>query len=162
MQLNFVASWRSGADKIYKADAQKVAEEVYELGEHPTTEEILEMAKDERKEIHTLIEWDDTKAAGKYRLQQVRHIMHDLQIVEIGLNNDKKPEKIGVPMRLYHSLEGEKGYRPITTIIQDANLHQKLLMTAKSELNAFVVKYSVLEELEPVFRAIRELNNKAS
>ena len=159
-QVTFVASWRPEVSSVYKnkADAQKVAEEVFALGEHPETEEILEMAKDETKECHKLIEWDDTKAAGKYRLWQVRHFLNDLQIVEIGLNKEKKPDKIGVPLKMYHSLKGETGYRPLPLIIQDENLHKKLLLTALSELNAFTNKYSTLTELEPVFKAIRELN----
>lgn len=159
MSVNFIATWRSDSEKYRKnADAQKVAEEIYALGEHPETAEILDMARDEKKEIHKLIEWDDTKAAEKYRLKQVGEVMHDLQIVEIGLNKEKKPVRIGVPLRMYHNLKGETGYRPITLIVQDADLHEKLLMTAKSELQAFVVKYSILTELEPVFKAIRDLD----
>jgi len=157
-ECNFIATWRPGSESFRKkADAQKVAEEIYALGEHPETEEILDMARDEHKEMHKLIEWDDTKAAEKYRLKQVADVMHDLHIVEIGLNKEKKPDKVGVPLRMYHNLKGETGYRPITLIVQDASLHEKLLMTAKSELQAFMVKYSILTELEPVFKAIREL-----
>ena len=163
MSVNFVASWRPEAEKYRsKADAQKVAEEIYALGEKVETKQILDMARDEKKEIHKLIEWDDTKAAEKFRLEQVINIMHDLHIVEIGLNKNKKPEKIGVPMRMYYSLKGETGYRPTPLIVQDSNLHDKLLMTARSELDAFMIKYATLTELEPIFKAIREFNSKAS
>ena len=162
MNCNFVASWRPDASKFYKADAQKVAEEVYALGEKPTCEEILEMAKEEDKEFHKLIEWDDTVAAGKYRIQQVRNVMHDLHIVKIGLNEKKEPETIGVPMRMFYNLKGEEGYRPTPLIVQSEDLHNQLLMTALSELNAFQLKYGTLKELEPVFKAIRDLNNPAA
>lgn len=162
MNCNFIASWRPEAEKYRsKANAQKVAEEVFALGEHPETKEILEMARNDQTETHKLIEWNDDVAAEKYRLEQVSHIMRDLQIVEIGLNKKKKTEKIGVPLRMFYSLKGETGYRPTPLIVQDADLHQKLLMTAKSELQAFMTKYAILTELEPVFKAIRELD-KAS
>lgn len=162
MKVNFVASWRPDAEKFRsKADAQKVAEEIYALGEKVETKEILDMARDESKEIHKLIEWDDSKAAEKYRLEQVVNIMHDLHIVKININGAKKPEKIGVPVRMYYSLKGETGYRPMPLIVQDNDLHDKLLMTAKSELNAFMTKYASLTELEPIFKAIKEFN-KAS
>lgn len=163
MVTNFIASWRPEAEKFYKnADAQKVAEEVYALGDNPQTEEILEMAKGKDTEFHKLIEWDDAVAAGKYRLEQVRRVLQDLQIVKIGLNNKKKPEKIQVPLKMFYSLKGESGYRPTPVIMQSEDLHTKLLMTAKSELNAFVNKYSILTELEPVFKAIREMNSPAA
>lgn len=158
MEVNFIASWRPDSEKYRKkANAQKVAEEVFSLGEHPETSEILDMARDKTKEIHKLIEWNDKKAADKYRLSQIVDIMHDLQIVEIGLNKEKKPDKIGVPLRMYYNLKGETGYRPTPIIVQDANLYKKLLMTALSELRAFENKYSILTELEPVFKAMREL-----
>ncbi len=162
MRLDYISSWRPEAEKFYKGvDPQKIAEEVFSLGDNPQTEEILEMAKDETKEFHKLIEWDDKKAAGKYRLTQVRKVMGDLQIVDIGLNAKKRTAKIGIPfqpLRLYYNLEGESGYRSIPTIIQSEDLHKKLLLTAKSELYAFMAKYSILTELEPVFKAIRDLD----
>ena len=158
MSTNFVASWRPDAAKFYnKANAQKVAEEICSLGEKAETSEILDMARDESKEIHKLIDWNDTTAAEKYRLEQVRHIIHDLRIVKIGLNGEK-PKKINQPLRICYSLQGETGFRPTTFIFENADLHQQLLMTAKSELNAFAIKYAALQELKPVFEAIKNLD----
>ena len=157
MEVNFVASWRPGADKFYKnADAQKVAEEIYALGEHAETEEILDMARDESKEIHKLIEWRDDVAAEKYRLDQVRHIQHDLQIVEIGLNKKEPVKKLQVPVRMFFNLHGETGYRPTPVIIQDEDLHKKLLRTARLELEAFMKKYAILSELHPLIEEIEK------
>ena len=81
--MKFVASWRPDASKFYKADAQKVAEEIFAISDNPQTEEILEMARDESKEIHKIIEWDDGIAAEKYILHQVRNIQHDLQVEKL-------------------------------------------------------------------------------
>ena len=156
--INFVATWEPKTEGLFKkANAQKVAEEIYELGDKVEVDDILDMARNPRKEIHKLIEWDDAVAAENFRRDQVRSITRHLQIVEIGIDKNKKPEKIGVPLRLYHNLEGETGYRPLTKIILDESLHNQLLMTARAELNAFMIKYSTLEELSPVFKAIREL-----
>ena len=161
MNTIFVASWRPGAEKFYKANAQKIAEEVYALGENPKTEEILNMARNSDTEFHKVIEWDDSVAAEKYRCEQVRHVMQDLQIVEIGLN-EKKPEKLKVPLRMFYHLDEEEGYRPTPVIMKDEDLHAKLLMTAKSELMTFYKKYSNLCELKPVMDAIESINNMAS
>jgi len=160
--IKIIARWNPETQSFYKkANAQKVAEEIYSLGENPQTEEILEMAKNENTEIHKLIEWDDAKAALGYRMEQVRHITRSLQITEIKVNaNKRNPVKFTTgPLKMFHSLKGESGYRPITVIMQNEDLHKKLLMTARSELNLFVAKYSILTELEPVFKAIRDLDN---
>lgn len=155
-EITFVASWRPEASKYYKADAQKVAEEILSLGSHAETEEILDMARDESTEIHKLIEWNDDIAAEKYRLEQVRHIQHDLQIVKIGLNKKQPTKKLEVPVRMFFNLHGETGYRPTPVIIQDEDLHKKLLRTARLELEAFMKKYNILSELHPLIEEIEK------
>ena len=155
--IKFVASWRPDANKFYKnADAQKVAEEILSLGDHAETEEILDMARNESTEIHKLIEWRDDVAAEKYRLEQVRHIQRDLQIVEIGLNKKQPAKKLEIPVRMFYNLKGETGYRPTPVIIQDEDLHKKLLRTARLELEAFMKKYAILSELHPLIDEIEK------
>lgn len=160
-RVNFVASWRPDADKFYNADAQKVAEEIYSIGENPQASDILNMARNSETETHKLIEWNDTVAAEKYRLKQVTNILHDLHIVKIGLNEEKKEERLKVPVRMFYHLNGESGYRSSPAIFQDESLHHKLLMTAMSELHAFSKKYATLSELKPVFEAIQNLDKTA-
>ena len=156
-EINFVASWAPAVQDIYKnVDAQKVAEEIWALGDNPKTEEILDMAKGTDKEIHKLIEWDDGVAAEKYRIHQIRHIQHNLQVVEIGLNKNEPAKKLDVPVRMFYNLNGEKGYRPTPLIIQDEDLHTKLLRTAKNELEAFINKYQILTDLKPLLDEIKK------
>lgn len=163
MNVNFVASWNPETKSLYRnADAQKVAEEIYALGEKAETKDILEMARDEKKEIHKIIEWDDSIAAEKFRIRQVRDIQNNLQIVKIGLNKNKPMETIGVPIRFTYNLKGETGYRPIVNIISDKTLYKQLLLTAFSELQTFMKKYSILTELEPIFEVIRNLDPPAA
>ena len=157
MYMNFVASWRPDADKFYKkADAQKVAKEILSLGDHAETQEILDLARNKSTEIHKLIEWNDDIAAEKYRLDQVRRIQHDLQIVKIGLNEKQPMKKLEVPVRMFFNLHGETGYRPTPVIIQDEDLHKKLLKTARLELEAFIKKYKILSELKPLIEEIEK------
>ena len=61
---------------IFKAEAQKVADEI---GENKVTpQEVLEKARDENSELHKCFEWNDSVAAEKYRLQQARAIIINL------------------------------------------------------------------------------------
>ena len=154
MYAKFVASWAPEVQDFYKADAQKVAEEIFALGDNPQTKEILDMARGEDKEIHKLIEWNDEIAAEKYRLKQVMHIQHNLQVVEIGLNKKEPTKKLEVPVRMFYHLNGESGYRATPLIIQNEDMHTKLLRTAKIELESYIKKYSILSELKPLLDEI--------
>lgn len=68
------AEWRIKG--IYKADAQKVADEIGD--KKVTPQEILEKARDETSELHKCFEWDDSVAAERYRLQQAGNVLRML------------------------------------------------------------------------------------
>jgi len=57
---------------IYKADAQKIADEIGDNKISP--QELLEKARNEDSELHKCFEWDDSVAAEKYRLIQARQM----------------------------------------------------------------------------------------
>ena len=67
-------TWR--IQGYYKADAQKVAEEIG-FGKF-TPMEVLEKAKDETTELHKCFEWNDSIAAEKYRLEKAKNIIRML------------------------------------------------------------------------------------
>lgn len=132
---------------IFKADAQKVYEEIGE--ENTTPEEIVEKAKDPSSELHKCFEWDDKKAAAKYRLSQARTIMCNLVFVT---------ENIEAEPRVFYQLTYEKSeYHPTTLIMQKPDEYNSLLEKAKGELRAFQKKYSMLKELKKIFDDIEEL-----
>jgi len=156
MKTNYVASWRPGADKVYSKniDVQKVAQEMLAIkGENSlettTAEEIVNMARDENTESHKIFEWDDSIAAEKYRVTQARYLMHDVHIIWTKTGK-KKENKTVVPVRMFYNLKGELGYHPTPVIMKNDDLHKKLLMTARAELEAFKKKYEILSELKPL------------
>lgn len=129
------------------ADAQKVYEEIGE--KNTTPEEIVEKAKDPSSELHKCFEWDDKKAAYKYRLSQARTIMCNLVFVTNDEEND---------VRVFYNLTFEKSeYHPTKLILQNPDEYQVLLNKAKNELQAFKNKYKTLKELKQIFDLIEEL-----
>lgn len=149
MMAMVFAAWKSGSR--YSADAQKVAEEIYSIGESATTAQILDKARDEKSELHKCFEWNDTKAAESWRMQQARRLVCNLVIKE-----ERKSEQ-GPEVRLFFKTDADEGYKPTVLIMQDKDEYQKLLQNALAELNAFQRKYRSLSELETVFTAIDEL-----
>lgn len=131
----------------YKADPQKVYEEIGD--QNTTPEEVLEKAKDPASELHKCFEWDDTKAAEKYRLYQARQVMCNLVFVT---DTDEEPVRV-----LYQLTVEKSEYHPTKLIMQKPDEYALLLQKAKDELNAFKRKYNILKELKTIFNEIDKL-----
>ena len=139
------AEWRIKG--IYKADAQKVADEIGERSITP--QEVLEKAKDENSELHKCFEWDNDVAAEKYRLEQARKIIINLVYVPT-----KKEEQ---QVRCFQITSEKHVYQPTKHFLVQENEYQALLKRAKNELESFKKKYATLSELETVFLAIESI-----
>lgn len=70
------AEWRIKG--IYKADAQKVADEIGD--KKVTPQEILEKARDETSELHKCFEWDDSVAKRTIPITTSRKCIEDVGI----------------------------------------------------------------------------------
>lgn len=145
-----VATWRSGPC-VFKADAQKVADEISSIGLSVKPEEIVDKARDENTELHKCFEWDDTKAAEKYRIYQARQIVCHLIVKEVD-DTVQKPE-----VRVFYKTDNTEGYKPVEYIMRNEDEYHKLLDRALTELKAFQRKYSTLKELDGLFDAINAL-----
>lgn len=132
---------------IFKADAQKVYEEIGDTSITP--EELLEKARKKRTELHKCFEWDDSVAAERYRLQQARQIIQ-LLVITPKYEDDE-------PVRVYQISSEKNVYQPTRLIIQQPDEYAQLLRRAKGELFAIEKRYKMLSELEAVFAAIDEL-----
>lgn len=134
--------WR--IDGIYKADAQKVADEIG--NERISPAEVLEKARDVNSELHKCFEWNDSIAAEKYRLQQARGILINLVYKEKESNEE--------PVRTFQITSQRNVYQPTVSFLVQEDEYQNLLKRAKSELKSFKKRYHTLSELQEVFEAI--------
>ena len=140
-----IATWKMPG--LFKADAQKVAEEINSIGNEVTPEQIVEMAKNENTELHKCFDWNDQSAAEKWRKQQARQILCYLVIQE----ETQKPD--AVPLRVFYKNDAG-GYKHSEKIFQQPDEYQKLLQTAYAELRAFKIKYARLQELSEILALI--------
>lgn len=142
--MNIKAKWRVAG--LFKADAQKVYEEI---GDNEiSAEELLDRARDKNTELHKCFEWDNDKAAEKYRLQQARQVLNSLVFIPVETSEQ--------PVRIY-SYTPETKYKPTIQMVVNLDEYANLLKQAKHELDAFKIKYKTLKELKGVFDAIEEL-----
>ena len=133
---------------IFKADAQRVADEI---GENSITpEQVLEKARnDKNSELHKCFEWNDDIAAEKYRLIQARKIIINLAYVP--------KEKTDEPVRCFQIAREKSVYMPTKQFLINNDEYQDLLKRAKVELESFKRRYATLSELETVFEAIENI-----
>lgn len=141
-----MAEWKIKG--IYKADANKVYNEISTLSE-VTPEKVLEKAKNKQSELHRCFCWDDSIAAHRYRLQQARGIIQMLVVTPRAEEEQ--------PTRIFQISSEKNVYQENTFFIQNQDEYQILLKRALAELNAFKRRYATLSELEDVMRAIDEL-----
>lgn len=141
-----VTSWK--VKGLFKADAQKVSEEIAEIGEVVEPSEIVNKARDESTELHKCFEWRDDIAAEKYRLHQARVMLGNL--VFVYKDESVKQE----PIRLMYKTTENEGYKSINLIMQKPDEYKALLNRAYSELQAFRNKYKMLKELKDIFDLI--------
>lgn len=132
---------------LFKADAQKVYEEIGE--DKVTPEQVLEKAKDENTELHKCFDWDDTSAANKYRLYQARTLIQSFVLVR---EDEEKPK-----IRAYQITTETAVYQPTRLFLQQPDEYKALLERAKGELKAFRQKYKQLQELSEIFEEIDAL-----
>ena len=84
--------WRSEVANLYKGiDAQTVADEIADIGDDVTAEQIVERAKDEGCELHKCFTWDNDIAAEKYRIIEARQIVRHLVREELPSENEDRP-----------------------------------------------------------------------
>ena len=145
---NIIATWRTPG--IFKADPQKVCDELKGLGDEFTPDEIVEKAKNSTTELHKCFEWDNDAAAEKYRLHQARMITSNLVFLKESDVEEEQP----VLVRVYNKTEQTGGYKPPERVFTQADEYEKLLKRATAELHQFKVKYSMLKELDYILSLI--------
>ena len=123
---NIIATWRTPG--IFKANAQVVCDELHQIGDEFTPEDIVEAAKDTTKELHKCFEWDNDAAADKYRLHQARLITSNLVFRKETEEDEDEP----VLVRVFNKTE----------------------QRATAELHQFKLKYSMLKELDYILSLI--------
>lgn len=137
-------------DGLYKADAEKVATELECLGEQYSLADVVNRARDENSEMHTIFEWDDSVAGQKYREHQAATMIRQLVLTKEENGEQKKTN-----VRFMVSTGNrDNTYTPIKCILRNQNEYEAMLERAMSELRAFKKKYSSLSELEEIFALI--------
>lgn len=110
---------------------------------------IVEWAKgNPESQLHKCFEWDDSRAAYQYRVDQARNLIRLYITVEPGRRDT-------VSLRQDRHEDG--GYRRIGDVMRIPDLKQQMLDEALADLRRIQKKYEMLTELASVWREIDAL-----
>lgn len=154
---------RSGAP-FKQEEAPEIAQALMDIlaahGGKLTAHAVVEAAEQEDHPLHQYFEWDDARAAKRYRLQQARQLIKAVQYkvkagkVEIDtaafvriFNADQLPQASPGP-----------GYVPLPVAVEVVDFKEQMLARALQELNSFKARYRTISmtctELRPILEAI--------
>lgn len=143
---------------IKRSDAQKVGKEIQRLIDvndgqiKPLI--VVENARNKSSPLHEYFDWNDTIAAGKWRISQAGML---LRWVQIELIKDK-------PSRAFVNITDvdtrQNVYLSIEKALGEPELRKQLLNDSLRELDCWERKYQTLKELSLIFSAVKKVKRK--
>lgn len=155
------APHRKGAGFNAKVDPVIVGLHIEKLADEygvcsPTM--LVETARPKRSQLHPLFEWDDAKAAERWRIEQARAVVQTIRIV-----TDEGVEEAPafVHVRIVNDDGVSEGYAPAIQMQTNEQMRDFVLQEALAQLNSLRRRYGRLERLSKVWEAVDELQVSA-
>lgn len=114
---------------------------------------LLNASRTKRALFHKCFEWRDGVAAEKYRLQQARILINNIEVTIVRKGNDK----IKIPF--YEVVKDDRGknkYTDVTSIINNPDNLAHIKVKAKRDLEYWKAKYEVYQELSSAIHQVDE------
>ncbi len=135
-----------------KGDVQVIGEHIADLtgskGEL-SPEEVVDDARSPSSPIHNEFEWNDSKAADKYRLEQARYLLRSYTVTWV----EQQVEMTTVAMVSIEE-DTEATYRSTRKVLSNKELREKWKDQALRELRSWRAKYAHVKELADIFKAV--------
>lgn len=117
-----------------------------------TSKSLLDAGRPEGSVLHSLFEWNDSKAAELYRLKQATDVITHIHIVV-----EEKPDQ---PYRAFVNIQESDGQTEVGRFInvrsamENEETRKVVLAAAIAEAKRFSAKYAQYKELAEIFEAI--------
>ncbi len=124
-----------------------------------TPEEVLNACElpDAPPELKKHFEWNDKKAAKRYRINQARQILRSIHVVIL---TDGKP----VESRAYHAVvptgEPNRRYVPMQVVWNRPDYTTQVIEAARVEMESWIARYQSYQKLAVAVRAAKGILNK--
>jgi hypothetical protein len=120
-------------------------------------EDLLTESRDPKSPTHRFFEWDNSKAAEAYRVDQARYLMRSYTVV---LERSETKQEV----RGLQYVDSKGGYVPSAIVFSDGNMTHEVVERAKREAASWYHRHQQLRavaELSGVFDAIESAIVKA-
>ncbi len=152
--------WKDGFVAVGKVKAQDVGERLHKLEKIDgglTPSMIVEDARPKKSFMHPMFEWDDNKAAEKWREDQAQHVIRHI----VTIAKDDMPE-----VRTYVSIiapdnsviDRNRIYLSSKVAMADKQTRKQILQEAWAGLLAWKERYKGYSELSALCAAIDKAN----
>lgn len=121
-----------------------VVEQIEAENGRVTKEKFLDYSRPEDSPTHSIFEWDDSKAAEKYRLEQSLHTIGNLRVVYTSPSNEEASVKAFVNVS---AMRDTPAYESIAVALKDDSKRANILNRIQGELDSFVQRNRHIEEL---------------
>jgi|SRR5882724_696913 len=153
--------------KIRKVGLQKVKEPKYVAVLKQIEEDhgiitpymVVEAAKKADSPLHNAFEWDDTKAAEKFRIVQARMLINSVRVEIMGQKTEGYINAI-----VHVDNVASRGYVSTEVAMNDDFIYKQVLKNATRELEYWQKKYRMLKDLQGIVNEekVEELRRKIS
>jgi hypothetical protein len=111
-------------------------------------EKVIKAAEPKDSILHKHFQWNDTKAAHEYRLDQARMLIR-ATVRYVTIDGDRRPVRVFIS--LTNDRNNGRGYRTAVNVFSNKDLRRRLIEDALAELQSFEKKYNHLRELSEIF-----------
>jgi hypothetical protein len=154
--INMVYKWKQERFPVKAQEAGEELERMQARNNGITPQIVVEESKPKDSTLHKCFEWDDTKAAGKFREQQARVLIAN--IITVRVEEDQEEIK---PVRAFVNVtdcdDEPSKYISLETALNDENYKKQMIGNALKELKSFQQKYRNLKELGGLFDEINKI-----
>lgn len=114
--------------------------------------QIVDAARNKSSFFHQFFEWDDTKAADAYRVQQARALIASVRIIVSDDDPDAMPRA-----RAFYSVSQHRvrGYHDVEAIRGSSDLQRRLLDQVDRELQQIVDRHLAVRSIAPIIAEAR-------
>lgn len=117
-----------------------------------TADLLVEEAKHSDSPLHHYFIWDDSEAAKKYREDQARLLIRNVEVRIIQNNQSTEPIKAFINVKSQYD-----GYKPIQKVMENKNLKTLFIKQAYDELMLWRDRYIQYAEFGEVIKVIDTL-----
>lgn len=153
-------AWKFAGGHSWPVDAQEAGDELDRIREANggglRPESVVEAARDPENILHDCFEWDDSKAAERYRRGEAAHLIRSIRVIRVIAESGEKQE-IRAYARVLPIGADVHQYLPIAIVAAEPSLLNQAINDAVSDLAHAESRLSEFRSLRQETVAIKEV-----